>query len=97
MMLSPYVNEVAIDLRQSGALNDSQYQTIIHHENGAEKLMDMIIVDIKEPKTTLDAFADLVTAIKKIGNKYFLIFVKNTIEARRKEFYRELLQVPPSM
>ncbi|XP_064395645.1 uncharacterized protein LOC135342738 [Halichondria panicea] len=57
--------------------------------------MDMIIVDIKEPTTTLDAFADLVTAIKNSGNKHFQTFVKEVIESKRKEFYRELLTVPP--
>ncbi len=95
--LSACIQDVAKHLRQSGALTDRQCQTIIRHEDGAEKLMDWIIVDIKEPKTTLDAFADLVTAIKNSGNKHFLTFVKDMIEEKRKEFYRELLTVPPSM
>ncbi|XP_064395583.1 uncharacterized protein LOC135342701 isoform X2 [Halichondria panicea] len=94
--LSACIQDVAKHLRQSGALTDRQCQTIIHHEDGAEKLMDMIIVDVKEPDTTLDAFSDLVTAIKNSGNKHFLTFVKDVIEEKRKEFYRELLTVPPS-
>ncbi len=98
--LSSCFKDVAEHLRQSGALTNDQYQTIIGIQNsqdGAEKLMDTIIVDIKEPRTTLDAFADLVTAIKNSGNKHFLTFVKDVIEAKRKEFYRELLTVPPGM
>ena len=96
--LSACFKRVAKYLRQSRALTDDQCQTIIGIQNsqdGAEKLMDMIIVDIKEPTTTLDAFADLVTAIKNSGNKHFQTFVKDVIEDKRKEFYRELLQVPP--
>ena len=95
--LSACIQDVAKYLRQSGELTNSQCQTIVRHEDGAEKLMDMIIVDVKEPKTTLDAFTDLVTAIKDSGNKHFLTFVKDVIEEKRKEFYRELLTVPPSM
>ncbi len=43
--------------------------------------------------TTLDAFAYFVTAMKQSGNTLFKDFVKKKIEAKRKEFYRELLQV----
>ena len=98
--LSACFKDVAEYLRQSQSLTDDQFQTIIGIQNsqdGAEKLMDMIIVDIKEPTTTLDAFADLVTAIKNSGNKHFQTFVKEVIESKRKEFYRELLTVPPGM
>ncbi len=89
--LSACFKDVAEYLRQSGALTGKQCQTII----SAEMLMNYVLVDIKDPDTTLDAFAYFVTAMKQSGNTFFKSFVKKKIEAKRKEFYRELLQVPP--
>ncbi len=59
--------------------------------------MDLMIAYIEYPATTLDSFAKFVTAMKKSGNKHFQTFVKEKIEAKRKELYRELLRVPPGM
>ncbi len=96
--LSACFKRVAKYLRQSGALTDDQCQTIIGIQNsqdGAEKLMEFIIVDIRDPDTTMDSFDCFVAAIKQSGNRFFLDFVKDKIEAKRKKFYRELLHVPP--
>ncbi len=93
--LSTCYKEVAEYLCQSGALTVTQCQTIIRHRDGAKQLMDMIIVDIEDPKATLDSFAYFVTAMKKCGNRFFQDFVKEKIEGKRKEIYRELLQVQP--
>ena len=90
--LSNCFKDVAEYLRQSGALTDKQYRTII----SAEMLLNYVLVDIKDPDTTLDAFAGFVTAMKLSGNTFFKSFVKKKIEAKRKGFYRELLKVPPS-
>ncbi|XP_064401100.1 uncharacterized protein LOC135347138 isoform X2 [Halichondria panicea] len=89
--LSNCFKDVAEYLSQSGALTGKQCQTII----SAEMLLNYVLVDIKDPDTTLDAFAYFVTAMKQSGNTFFKVFVKKQIEAKRKEFYRELLQVPP--
>ena len=83
--LSTCVNEVAKHLRQNGALTDEQCQAIISAEDGAEKLMKIIIVFIEDPVSTLDSFAYLVTALKKGGNRFFQEFVKDKIEAERRE------------
>ncbi len=96
--LSTCINDVAKYLRQSGALTDDQCQTImISHEDSAKKLMEIIIVDIGDPDTSLDSFAYFLAAIKHSGTKNFQTFVKEKIEAKRKEFYRELLQFSPGM
>ena len=88
---------VAEYLCQSGELNDKQCQEIIYSKDGAEKLMKSIIIDIKNPKSAMDSFANFVTAIKKSGTENFQIFVKEEIEAERKKFYRKLLTVRPGM
>ncbi len=95
--LSTCYKEVAEYLHQSGALTDKQCRAIIGHKDSAEKLMELIIVDIEAPASTLDSFAEFVTAIKKSGNKHFQTFVKEKIEAKRKEIYRGLLRVPQGM
>ena len=95
--LSNCFQYVAKYLHQSGALTDIQYQIIIRHRDGAEKLMEIIVVGIKDPDTTLDAFADFVRAMKRSGNKFLQTFVREKIESKRKQLYRELLTVPPGM
>ncbi len=93
--LSNYFKEVAERLRENETLTNNQYDEIIEFRNpkaSAHRLIDMIIVDIKSDP--LDVFAEFVTALKSSGNKHFKDFVKNTIEAKRKKFYRELLEVP---
>ncbi len=91
--LSACFKDVANYLSQSGALTDKQCQEI----SSAEMLLNYVLVDIKDPDTTLDAFAGFVTAMKQSGNTYFQTFVRDKIEAKRRDFYRELLQVPPGM
>ncbi len=91
--LSNCFKDVAEYLRQSGALTGKQCRTIVY---SAEMLLNYVLVDIKDPDTTLDAFAGFVTAMKLSGNTFFKSFVKKKIEAKRKGFYRELLKVPPS-
>ncbi len=95
--LSTCVNEVAKHLRQNEVLTDDQCQTIIRQKDGAEKLMEIIIVFIEDPDSALDSFAYLMTALKKCGNRFFQEFVKDKIEAERREIYREFLQVPHGM
>ena len=92
--------EVAKYLCQQKGLIDNECQRIIGIETrkeGAEQLMQLIIVDIKAPANTLDSFADFMTAMKKSGNKHILMFFKEKIEPKRKECYRELLRVPAGM
>ncbi len=99
-MLSTCYKEVAEYLRQSGALTRKQCQDIIgiQNQNGAaEKLMDIMIVYIEAPASTWDSFAKFVTAMKKSGTEHFQTFVKENIEAKRKEIYRKFLRVPPGM
>ncbi len=97
LKLSNCFQYVAKYLHQSGALTDKQYRTIIRHRDGAEKLMEIIVDGIKDPDTTLDAFADFVRAIKRSGNKFLQTFLREEIESKRKQLYRELLKVPPGM
>ena len=97
-MLSIHFKEVAERLRDSGALTNNQCEEIIESrppKASARRLIDMIIVDIKSDP--LDVFAEFVTAMKSSGNPRFKKFVEENIEARRKELYRELLQIPPGM
>ncbi len=98
--LSKYFEEVAKDLRQSEELTDKECRTITFTQNpedGAERLMDRIIVDMKDPRVALKTFANFVKALKKNGNETFKTFVKDNIEMKRKELYRELLKVPPGI
>ena len=85
-MLSNHFKEVAECLRDSGALTSNQCEEIIESRTpkaSAHRLIDMIIVDIKS--NPLDVFAEFVTAMKSSGNKHFKDFVKDVIEAKRKE------------
>ncbi len=66
--LSNCFKDVAEYLSQSGALTGKQCQEII----SAEMLLYYyVLVDIKDPDTTLDAFAYFVTAMKQSGNTFF--------------------------
>ena len=97
-MLSTCFKEVTERLRDSGALTNNQCEEIIESrppKASARRLIDMIIVDIKSDP--LDVFAEFVTAMKSSGNTRLKDFVKEKIEAKRKELYKELLQIPPSM
>ncbi len=98
--LSNCFKDVTEYLRQSETLTDNQCEEIIESGSrppkvSARRLIDMIIVDIKSDP--LDVFAEFVTAMKSNGNKRFIDFIKKNIEAKRKELYRELLQLPPGM
>ena len=97
-MLSTCFKKVANRLRDSGELTKDQCKIIIEArspEASADMLIDTITVYIKS--NPLDVFAEFVTAMKSSGNKHFKDFVKKNIEAKRKELYRELLQIPPGM
>ena len=96
--LSIFFKDVAECLRLSETLTNNQYDEIIEcgtPKACAHRLIDMIIAYIKSDP--LDVFAEFVTALKSSGNKRFKDFVKEKIEAKRKELYRELLQIPPGM
>ncbi len=96
-MLSNYFKDVAERLRDSETLTDNQCYEIIESGNPkacAHRLIEMIIVNIKS--NPLEVFDEFVRAMKSSGNKHFRDFVKENIEAKRKE-YRELLQIPPGM
>ncbi len=98
--LTKYYKEVARYLCQSGELTDRQCQTITFTQNpedGAERLVEMIFVDINDPNAALNTFANFVKAIKQNGNEAFKTFVEDKLEVKRKELYRKLLIVPPGM
>ena len=96
-LLSTCLEEVTGPLRQSEALTDKRYKTIIGLEDdaGAVMLIDDFLVFTKT--SPLHCYVEFMTTITKRGNRLVRNFVKNTIEAKRKKFYRELLTVPPSM
>ncbi len=94
-LLSTCLEEVACPLRQSEALTDKRYKTIIGREDGTDLLIDDFLIFIKS--SPLNCYVEFMTTITKHGNRLVRDFVKNTIEAKRKKFYRELLIVPPSM
>ncbi len=96
-LLSTCLEEVACPLRQSEALTDKRYKTIVGLEDGAGAVMlieDFLVFTKTSP---LNCYVEFMTTITKRGNRLVRDFVKNTIEAKRKKFYRELLIVPPSM
>lgn len=81
-----YLKDVASKLRAKGYLADHQYKSITD-AGDCSTLVDAMLLSIK--LSPVSSFFTFVDALKVCGAIPFKGFIKNEIEKKRKELYRE--------